>query len=142
MRRTGNVRLRPRDILFRPSGQLTAHPGLTLTARAEAQIATHVTQRPTTAASNASSGLSSVVPSLLSAIEEGEDGGQEAFQATVCLGWLHYILEEPALAVGRLPNDFGAAATHLSASAMALSGWTRVCLVKGTYVKGMALILV
>ncbi|CBY00722.1 similar to filamentation protein (Rhf1) [Plenodomus lingam JN3] len=80
-----------------------------------------------------------VIPTLLTAIEEADSHAQDAFQATVCLGWLHYVLEEPDLAVARLPKDFGAVATQLSGEAATLTGWSRVCLVKGTYLKGSAL---
>lgn len=59
---------------------------------------------------------------------------QDAFQATVCLGWLHYVLEEPGLAVARLPKDFTAVATKLGETA--LSPWSRVCIIKGTFLKG------
>ncbi|KAF2854104.1 filamentation protein-like protein, partial [Plenodomus tracheiphilus IPT5] len=113
---------------------------LTLTARSEATIAAYSTQRPSTAASTASAGLSHVIPTLLTAIDETDSHAQDAFQATVCLGWLHYVLDEPGLAVARLPKDFGAVAAQLSGEAGAtLSGWSRVCLVKGTYLKGSAL---
>jgi hypothetical protein len=114
---------------------LTAHSGLTLTARSDARIAAYSAQRPSTAASTASHGLSQIIPSLLTAIEEEDGSSQDAFQANVCLGWLHYVLEEPGLAVARLPRDFGAAATSLPGKAP-LSGWTRVCVVKGAYLKG------
>ncbi|KAF2024443.1 filamentation protein-like protein [Setomelanomma holmii] len=109
---------------------------LTHTARSEAQIAAYSTQRPSTAASTASHGLSQIIPSLLTTIESEGELSQDAFQATVCLGWLHYVLEEPGLAVARFPKDFGAVATAMSGSTGSLSGWSRVCLVKGTYLKG------
>ncbi|KAF2176791.1 filamentation protein-like protein [Zopfia rhizophila CBS 207.26] len=109
---------------------------LTLTARSEAQIAAHSTQRPPTTASTASSGLSKIIPSLLTAIEEEEDHVQDAFQATVCLGWLHYVLEEPGLAVARLPKDCAAVASKMSSTEGTLSGWTQACIVKGAYLKG------
>ncbi|KAI8941063.1 hypothetical protein NX059_002303 [Plenodomus lindquistii] len=112
---------------------------LTLTARSEAQIAAYSAQRPSTASSTASTGLSQVVPTLLTAIEETDSHAQDAFQATVCLGWLHYVLDEPGLAVARLPKDFGAVASQLSAEAATLSGWSRVCLVKGAFLRGSAL---
>ncbi|KAI4929100.1 hypothetical protein J4E85_005724 [Alternaria conjuncta] len=113
---------------------------LTLTARSDAQIAAHSTKRPSTASSAASTtGLSQIIPSLLATIEEDGTQGQDAFQANVCLGWAHYVLDEPGLAVARLPQDFGAVATQLSGEAGTLSGWSRVCLVKGTYLKGSAL---
>jgi len=112
---------------------------ITLTARAEAQIAVYSAQRPSTAASTASTGLSPIVPSLLAAIDAADSPALESFQATVCLAWLHHVLGEPELAAACLPGDFGAVATQLSGEAGALSGWVRVCLVKGTYLKGSAL---
>lgn len=112
------------------------HPGLTLTARSDAQIAAYSTQRPSTAASTASHGLSQIIHSLLTTIESEGGSSQDVFQANVCLGWLHYVLDEPGLAVARLPKDFGAVATSLTGQA-APSGWSKVCVVKGAYLKGM-----
>ncbi|KAF2262074.1 hypothetical protein CC78DRAFT_326436 [Lojkania enalia] len=109
---------------------------LTLTARSEAQISAYTSQRPTTTASTASSGLSKVIPALLTAIDEEGDYVQDAFQAAVCLGWLHYVLDEPGLAVARLPKDFTAVASKISEKESALSGWSRVCIVKGVFIKG------
>lgn len=79
-----------------------------------------------------------MIPSLLTAIEEQTDTApkQDLFQATVCLGWLHYVLDEPGLAVARLPKDFGEAANNMSGEGTTISGWSKVCLVKGTYLKG------
>jgi hypothetical protein len=108
-----------------------------LTARSEAQVSAYSTQRPSTAASTASTGLSAVIPSLLTAVEEEGDHVQDAFQATICLAWLHYVLEEPGLALARLPKDFAAVATKMEGQS--LSGWTRVCIVKGTFLKGSSL---
>lgn len=59
---------------------------------------------------------------------------QDALQATVCLGWLHYVLEEPGLAIARLPKDLVAAAAQTQTTTP--TGWTRVCIVKGTFLKG------
>ncbi|KAG9387999.1 filamentation protein Rhf1 [Pyrenophora tritici-repentis] len=114
---------------------------LTLTARSEAQVAAYSGQRPSTASSTKSTGaLSQIIPPLLTAMDEGDTPAQDAFQANVCLGWVHYVSEEPGLAAARLPGDFGAVATQLLAEAGgALSGWSRVCLVKGTYLKGSSL---
>jgi hypothetical protein len=73
---------------------------------------------------------------LLTAIEEERDHVQDAFQATVCLGWLHYVLEEPGLAVARLPKDFPSVVSDLTSQGEPLSGWSRVCVVKGAFLKG------
>lgn len=115
---------------------------LTLTARSEASVAAYSTQRPSTAASTSTSGLSQLIPPLLTAIEEEVNNSnrtQDAFQAAVCLGWLHYVLEEPGLAVARLPKDFGADVAMFANSEGSFSGWSRVCAVKGSYLKGSAL---
>ncbi|KAF2446500.1 hypothetical protein P171DRAFT_430644 [Karstenula rhodostoma CBS 690.94] len=107
---------------------------LTKTARAEAQIAKYSTQRPSTASSTASSGLSTVVPTLLTAIDDEGDHAQDTFQATVCLAWLHYVLDEPGLAVARLPKDMAAVATQLQEASP--TNWTRACIVKAAFLKG------
>ncbi|CAI6333476.1 unnamed protein product [Periconia digitata] len=107
---------------------------LTLTARSEAQIAAHSTQRPSTASSTASSALAKLIPSLQSAQEEESDWVQDAFQATVCLGWLHYVLEEPGLAIASLPGDLKTVFSQLQETSA--SSWTRVCMVKGAFLKG------
>lgn len=110
--------------------------GLALTARSEAQVAAYTTQRPSTASSTASSGLSQIIPSLLAVVEEEGSHSQDAFQATVCLGWLHYVLDEPGLAVARLPKDSAAVATELAEGGASIGPWTRVCLVKSAFLKG------
>ncbi|KAF5854510.1 hypothetical protein GGP41_007346 [Bipolaris sorokiniana] len=113
---------------------------LTVTARSETQIAAYSTQRPSTASSTSSAGLSQIVPSLLAAIDEDSSHDQDVFQATVCIAWTHYVLDELAQAVSRLPKDFGVVATELSSEAGgSLHGWSRVCLVKGSYIRGSAL---
>ena len=113
---------------------------MTLTARSEAQIAAYTTQRPSTAASSASAGLSNIIPPLLTAIDEEGDHVQDAFQATICLGWLHYVLEEHGLAIARLPKDLSAFAKKMSSTNdVSLSAWSKVCIVKGAYLKGLAI---
>jgi hypothetical protein len=114
-----------------------SNAGLTKTARSEAQIAKFSTQRPSTAASTASSGLSNIIPALLTAIDEEGERDQDAFQATVCLAWLHYVLDEPGLAIARLPNDLAAVATKMEEATP--TSWTRVCLVKGAFLRGSSL---
>ncbi|KAJ4324145.1 hypothetical protein N0V94_001501 [Neodidymelliopsis sp. IMI 364377] len=101
-------------------------------SRSDAQIAAYSAQRPSTAASTASSGLSQIAPTLLSAVEAEGDDVQVGFQATVCLGWLHYVLDEPGLAVSRLPDNLDTVAGQ----AGSLTGWSKVCVIKGTFLKG------
>ncbi|OCK78023.1 filamentation protein-like protein [Lepidopterella palustris CBS 459.81] len=111
---------------------------LTLTARSEAQVAAYSIQRPSTAASTASSTLSKIIPALLTAIDDNAEYPQDAFEATVCLGWLHFVLDEPGLAVARLPKDFGVATSKLASGDKALSKWTQACIIKGAYLKGFS----
>ena len=110
-------------------------PGLTKTARSEVQIAQYSSRRPSTASTaTAAASLSNIIPALLTAIEEDGDQGQDAFQATVCLAWLHHVLDEPGLALARLPKDLAAVATRLHEAAP--TGWTKVCIVKAAFLKG------
>ncbi|KAJ9207122.1 hypothetical protein DTO164E3_396 [Paecilomyces variotii] len=109
-------------------------------ASAESQVVAYINSRPSTAATSnsgsASTQLSELIPTLLSVIEEAQGTPQDIFQAQVCLGWVHWVLSEPALAAARLPKDFYATVQTLSGEGEALSPWTEVCLVKGCYIKG------
>ncbi|EAW12565.1 putative filamentation protein (Rhf1) [Aspergillus clavatus NRRL 1] len=106
-------------------------------ASAESQIAAYSQKRPSTAQSSfsSSSTLTELIPSLLSTIENEDGTPEELFQTQVCLGWLHWSLNEPGLAAAHLPKDFGKVANKLGEH---ISPWTEVCLVKGCYIKGAA----
>lgn len=54
----------------------------------------------------------------------------------MCLAWLHYVLDEPGLAIARLPKDVAAVATQMQEAK--LSAWTQVCVVKAAFLKGSA----
>lgn len=69
-------------------------------------------------------------------MEEPGSSVQDIFQARVCLGWLHWSLSEPALAVSRLPRDFEETIQALS-EGEGLAPWTEVCVIKAGYIKGM-----
>ncbi|KAL3465818.1 hypothetical protein BJX64DRAFT_251918 [Aspergillus heterothallicus] len=110
-------------------------------ASAEYQIVTHLHKRPSSSSArppSSSSGLPELIPSLLSTIDKAAGSQQELFQAQVCLGWVHYTLNEPGLAVARLPKDFDDQLNNLVSAGDELSPWTKVCLVKGCYIKGAA----
>ncbi|KAL4746561.1 hypothetical protein BDW72DRAFT_184617 [Aspergillus terricola var. indicus] len=109
-------------------------------ARAEYQIVTHFHKTPSAASSPSSPpiDLSELIPSLLSTIDKADGSKQEIFQAQVCLGWVHYTLNEPGLAAARLPKDFKEELDNLTATGDELSPWTRACFVKGCYIKGAA----
>lgn len=117
--------------------------GLTLTANAESQVASYiasgVNRRPGTATSAPApardNSLSEFIPQLLSAIDEEKDFPEDAIQAQVCLGWIHWALSEPGLAASRLPKDFAQVLRPLLSSG-GLSEWTEICIAKGVYFKG------
>lgn len=115
--------------------------GLIETATAELQVVAHVKKKPlalkaTNSTSPTPSNLWELIPSLLSTVDKAGNSEQAALQAQVCLGWVHWTLNEPGLAATRLPKDFAATVDSLSTSKESLSPWTEVCLVKGCYIKG------
>jgi cargo-transport protein YPP1 len=64
---------------------------------------------------------------------------EDSFQAQVCLGWVHWHLGEPALAVGRLPKNVEEEFAQLDGTNKELAEWTKVCALKASYVKGSSL---
>ena len=111
-------------------------PGLALTARSERQIAS-ISHKPSTTSSTAaaSASLSHLIPALLSAIKH-EKSSEDAFQAKVCLAWLHWAIGEPGLALSRIPTGLASINERLAEDGTVLSGWTHVCIVKGAYIQG------
>ncbi|KAL5342938.1 hypothetical protein BJX70DRAFT_385807 [Aspergillus crustosus] len=108
-------------------------------ASAEHQIITHFHKASSaTRPPSSSAGLPELIPSLLSTIDKADGSQQEVFQAQVCLGWVHYTLNEPGLAAARLPKNFADELDSLTAAGEDLSPWTLACLVKGCYIKGAA----
>lgn len=116
--------------------------GLVLTAQTEAQIAEYVpSDRPATAATTGSvhsTGLARLIPPLLSAIDAETTHPEDAFQAAVCLGWIHWVLHEPQLAVARLPKDIMTTVMQLSEGPHQSKAWIQVCAVKCAYIKGFS----
>ncbi|TID16135.1 filamentation protein-like protein [Venturia nashicola] len=114
---------------------------LILTAQTEAQVAVHDTShRPPTAAGEAApSSLSRLITPLLSAIEEELVHKEDTFQATVCLGWIHWVLLEPSLAIARLPRNLVVAMDNLvEHNHDSSASWVQVCYMKAAFIKGFA----
>ncbi|KAJ5995007.1 hypothetical protein N7481_001984 [Penicillium waksmanii] len=107
------------------------------TATAETRVVAFLQQRTTTE-STSTPHLPELIPALLTTIENNDGNLQELLQAQVCLGWIHWTLNEPSLAAARLPRDFNATIDTLTSDGQGLSPWTEVCLVKGCYLKGSA----
>lgn len=113
-----------------------SHPtGVIQTATAETRVVAFIHQK-TTSESTATPNLPELIPALLTTIENNDGTPQEILQAQVCLGWVHWTLNEPALAAARLPKDLTATVEALLSEGHELSEWTEVCLVKGCYIKG------
>ncbi|CAG7915479.1 unnamed protein product [Penicillium olsonii] len=111
--------------------------GLIQTATAESRVIAHL-QQQATGDSSLSPTLVELIPALLMTIEKSDGSPQELFQAQVCLGWIHWVLNEPGLAAARLPRDFAVTVESLASGGEEPSTWTEVCLVKGCYIKATA----
>ncbi|KAI9841489.1 MAG: hypothetical protein M1837_000650 [Sclerophora amabilis] len=107
---------------------------LTLIASSEHQVATYKS-RPA-APSTSTSTLAQLIPPLLTAIESENVSQDEAFQARICLGWIHWKLGEPSLALSRLPNDLDQITNESGSSITGSTDWSRVCAIKGMYIRG------
>ncbi|KAI9762630.1 MAG: hypothetical protein M4579_000248 [Chaenotheca gracillima] len=107
---------------------------LTLTAQSEYQVATY--SRTET---NVPSPLASLIPPLLSAIDSNAARQDEVFQAQLCLGWIHWKLAEPSLAISRLPRGLEQAVQNIAEVASDSPGWMKVCSMKGIFIKGDSL---
>lgn len=113
--------------------------GIIQTATAESRVIAYIQQKTTTE-STSTPNLPELIPALLTTIENNDGTPQEILQARVCLGWIHWTLNEPGLASSRLPKDFTATIDALLGEGSELSTWTEVCLVKGCYIKGTSFV--
>ncbi|KAF2841577.1 hypothetical protein M501DRAFT_1014377 [Patellaria atrata CBS 101060] len=112
---------------------------LALTARSETNVASHQSQEvSTTVHPSSNSDLAQRIPLLFTAIEQETQYPLDAFQGMVCIGWIHWALGEPRLAVSTLPKDFESMIMILANHEKQNSEWTKVCVVKGACLKGMS----
>ncbi|KAL9130552.1 MAG: hypothetical protein Q9175_006997, partial [Cornicularia normoerica] len=109
---------------------------LTLTAQTERRIA-EVSGRPVT--SSSATPLSPLIPPLHAAAEKEKTFNEDAFQAQVCLGWIHSTVGDPTLALSTLPPTFDRVSDRLSRDGGITARWTQVCIVKGAYLRGLSL---
>jgi hypothetical protein len=125
----------------RPTSILRLFAGLILTARTEAQVATYEPPRPSTASSITSvtsSHLANLIEPLIAAIDEETTYPEDVFQATVCLGWIHWELRDFTLAATQMPKDIAAfiAEEDEASPKSSIPTWVHVCAMKGAYIKG------
>lgn len=109
---------------------------LTLTAQTECRIA-DVPGRPVT--SSSATALSQLIPPLQAAAEKEKTFNEDAFQAQICLGWIHSTVGDPSLALSSLPPAFDRVSDRLSRDGGITARWTQVCIVKGAYLRGLSL---
>ncbi|CAL3965879.1 hypothetical protein PZA11_002710 [Diplocarpon coronariae] len=95
-----------------------------------------ISNTATTTGSSQSSSISRYVPLLLEAIEKERTFVEDEFQAQVCLGWLHWQLDEPLLAVERLPRSVEQDFSQLDGTNKESAQWTKVCALRALYIKG------
>lgn len=93
------------------------------------------TGRPTTANAQ-SSELEKYVPRLLEAIEKELTYKEDNFQARVCLGWVHWRLDEQHHAIEQLPRSIEDEFSQLDGTSKETAEWTKVCALKASYIKG------
>ena len=108
--------------------------GLILTAQTEHRIA-EASGRPVT--SSSATALSQLIPPLQAVAENEKTFNEDAFQAQICLGWIHSTVGDPTLALSSLPPTFDRVSDRLSREGGVLARWTQVCIVKGAYLRGM-----
>ncbi|KAI9805159.1 MAG: hypothetical protein M1825_000993 [Sarcosagium campestre] len=110
---------------------------LTTVAQCEHAVAIHLRSRPSNATPESSSVLTQHIPRLEELIVAVEDF-QLVLQAHVCLGWIRYSLNELDLNARQLPDDI---ASRLLAYRREsdVTGWSVVCAVKGTFIRGRSL---
>jgi len=117
--------------------------GLALTAETELAIekATKnlpLASRPPTGISAKELEVSVQLPKLLSAIDDETDFAEDKYQASVCVGWLHWVVGEYKLAFVRLPKAADLDVTQAEAP-VGISDWTRVCALKSSYLRANCL---
>ncbi|CAG8981845.1 hypothetical protein HYALB_00013654 [Hymenoscyphus albidus] len=111
--------------LIRP----TSRPGTANTAS---------TARPPSSEPAPAPNLSEYIPLLQNAIENEHTFVEDEFQAQVCLGWIHWLLNDPTLAAQVLPKSIEQEFSQLDGTNKESAEWTRVCALKASYLKGTA----
>ena len=104
-----------------------------MAAQGEHQVFIQTTGRATRADAVS---LNDFVPQLIQAVEAEENFQEDALQASVCLGWIYWVLDDPKAAVDSLPTNFVEAIGRADGGVADASGWTRVSALKGIFIKG------
>ncbi|RDW87304.1 hypothetical protein BP5796_02998 [Coleophoma crateriformis] len=94
--------------------------------------------RPQTTNNARSDALSTYIPQLAEVVERERSHVEDAFQAQVCLAWLHWVMGEQTLAASKLPRSIDEEYAQLDGTGKESAQWTRVCVLKASYIKGSA----
>ncbi|KAL7921944.1 putative filamentation protein Rhf1 [Trichoderma austrokoningii] len=78
------------------------------------------------------------LPKLMAVIEAEANPTEERFQAQVCVGWMHWVVGEYALALERLPKTLNEQYPDIDPANTA-SEWTSVCALKAAYLRANCL---
>jgi hypothetical protein len=77
---------------------------------------------------------------LSEAIKKEKSFIEDKFQAQVCLGWIYWARAEPDLACSHLPGSIEQDFAQLDGTGKESAGWTKVCALKASYIKGTSLV--
>lgn len=128
----------PQDPVVEYTGKLIASDwsiaGLTLTAESECVIS------KVTAAGDQLADLDvpNRLPKLMAVLDAETNSAEERFQAQVCVGWMHWVVGEYALALERLPKSLNEQYPDIDPANTA-SEWTSVCALKAAYLRANCL---
>ncbi|UKZ88544.1 uncharacterized protein TrAFT101_004296 [Trichoderma asperellum] len=78
------------------------------------------------------------LPKLMAVLDAETNSAEERFQAQVCVGWMHWVVGEYALALERLPKSLNNQYPDIDPANTA-SEWTSVCALKAAYLRANCL---
>jgi cargo-transport protein YPP1 len=107
-------------------------------AQTERAVVKAAKDHPSSPVNLDSSGLISLVAPLFEGTENEQTFGEDKFQGQVCLGWIYWIAGEASVAAVKLPARIPDLVQPDGAKNQP-TGWTRVCALKASYIKGTAL---
>ena len=112
--------------------------GLTQTATAENQIARYAStpRSPQTANQPQPIDLAGLASSLERTRDLKTTTPEDIFQAHTCLGWGGWVTAQPGSVEKALAIDPATSLRGMTKGGQSISTWTRICLVKGCYLKG------
>lgn len=138
MRQIGNVGLSPPQKRNGPyDHRAHHHKGLTLSARAEAQIA--IKGRPKSAAKEPDPNLTQLTPLIEEVAKNEKRYPEEAFQAQTCVAWLFWSIQDPGRVLSNLPKSIPSFLRDLESQDRIPSRWTKLCAIRSVCIEASIL---